>query len=91
MIRRTLPVVLALLVFGPHLFAAVPCETLSTLKLANTTITMAQVVEAGKFVAPVPARGAPRGDNADAELIGASAAMAAASNTVFMDASGVRD
>jgi feruloyl esterase len=42
-------------------FAAVPCETLSTLKLPNTTITMAQVVEAGKFVAPATPRGGARG------------------------------
>jgi len=55
---------LALLVFSPHLFAAVPCETLAMLNLPNTAITMAQVVEAGKFVAPAAPRGAPRGDNA---------------------------
>jgi feruloyl esterase len=66
MIRRTLPIILALLVFSPHLIAAVPCETLSTVSLPNTSITMAQVVEAGKFVAPPPPpRGAPRGDDAD--------------------------
>jgi len=68
MIRQTLPVILTLLVFSPRLNAAVPCETLSTLKLLNTTITMAQVVEAGKFVAPAAPRGAaPRGENADAD------------------------
>jgi len=67
MIQRTWLFLLALLVFTPHLLAAVPCETLSTLSLPNTTITMAQVVEAGKFVAPPPPpRGAaPRGDNDD--------------------------
>jgi feruloyl esterase len=68
MFRRTLPVILGFLVFSPQLFAAVPCETLSTLKLTNTTITMAQVVEAGKFVAPVAPRGAaPRGGIAEAD------------------------
>ncbi len=72
MIRRTLPVILTLLVFSPLLKAAVPCETLSTLSLPNATITMAQVVEAGKFVAPAPPRGAPRGENAaDADGRGA--------------------
>src|SRR5436190_15868561 len=74
MFRRLLPVTLALLVFSPRLFAAVPCETLSTLKLPNTTITMAQVVEAGKFVAPAPPRGAPRGENPDAVGRGDAAA-----------------
>jgi feruloyl esterase len=68
MIRRTLPAVLGLLVLGPHLYAAVPCETLTALKLPNTTITMAQVVAAGKFVAPPPPpRGAPRADDDDAD------------------------
>jgi feruloyl esterase len=73
MIRRTLPILLALLVFSPRLIAAVPCETLSTLSLPNTTITLAQVVEAGKFVAPPPPpRGAPRGDDtADDNVDGA--------------------
>jgi feruloyl esterase len=73
MIRRTLPVLLLFAVFIPlpDLSAAVPCETLSTLALPNTTITMAQVVEAGKFVAPPPpprqggGRGAAEGDPAD--------------------------
>lgn len=75
MIRRTLTVVvLALFIFAPDLSAAVPCETLSTLTLPNTTITMAQVVEAGKFVAPAPPRGAPRSDNAAADGRGAAAA-----------------
>src|SRR5678815_1831257 len=62
---------LAVALFASQGFAAVPCETLSTLTLPNTTITMAQVVDAGKFVAPAPARGAApaagaRGGNADA-------------------------
>ncbi len=81
MIRRMLPVVLALLVFSPRLFAAAPCESLLTLKLANTTITTAEVVEAGKFVAPVAARGAapPRGlDVAGRGGNGANAGAAAA-------------
>ena len=58
---------LTVLLFASLAVAAVPCETLSSLKLPNTTITMAQVVEAGKFVAPTPPRGAPRGENADAD------------------------
>ena len=53
---------LAIALFASHAVAAVPCETLSTLSLPNTTITMAQVVAAGQFVAPVaPGRGAREG------------------------------
>src|SRR5262245_275363 len=52
-------------------FAAAPCESLLNTKLDTTTITMAQVVEAGKFVAPAPPRGAapppPRGENEEAD------------------------
>jgi feruloyl esterase len=49
--------VLAVMIFSPHGFAAVPCEALLTITLPNTTITMAQVVEPGKFVAPARPRG----------------------------------
>src|SRR6187200_1691148 len=41
-----------LLVFQSIASAAVPCESLTGLKLTNTTITLAQSVEAGKCVAP---------------------------------------
>jgi len=51
--------------------AAVPCDTLSTLKLPNTTITMAQVVGAGAFVAPPrPGRGQPGGRGEEGEAGG---------------------
>ena len=53
---------LAIALLASPAVAAVPCETLSTLSLPNTTITMAQVVAAGQFVAPVaPGRGARAG------------------------------
>ena len=59
---------LSIVLFASLAGAAVPCETLSSLKLSNTTITTAELVEAGKFVAPGQARGAaPRGDNAAAD------------------------
>ena len=60
---------LSIVLFASLAGAAVPCETLSTLTLPNTTITMAQVVEAGKFVAPAATAGccARGGDDADAD------------------------
>jgi feruloyl esterase len=53
-VLMSLIAVLGVALFAPNSFAAVPCETLSTLTLPNATITMSQVVEAGKFVAPAP-------------------------------------
>jgi feruloyl esterase len=38
-------------------FAATPCESLASLKLSNTAITMATKVEAGKFASPTEGRG----------------------------------
>ena len=37
------------------MYGASPCESLSTLKLPNTTITMAEPVAAGAFTSPLPA------------------------------------
>ena len=62
---------LGFVVLASPAIAAAPCESLSTLKLANTTITMAQVVPPGQFVAPAaPGRGGQggRGGNAYATL-----------------------
>src|SRR5438874_13236509 len=42
---------------APGVASSATCESLSTLQLPNTTITMAQTVAAGSFVAP--ARGGP--------------------------------
>src|SRR6185295_3747390 len=36
-------------------FGASTCESLTTLKLKNTTITMAETVAAGAFTSPLPA------------------------------------
>src|SRR6185369_13878631 len=46
-------------------FATAPCDSLLKVNFDHTTITMAQVVEAGKFVAPAAPRSAapPRGEN----------------------------
>src|SRR5688572_23025862 len=41
-------------------FAATPCPELASLKLANTTITLAQIVSAGSFTPPAGARGGPQ-------------------------------
>jgi feruloyl esterase len=62
---------LTLVLLSSQALAAVPCETLSNLTLRNTTITTAQVVAAGQFVAPaVTGRGGRggRGGNAYASL-----------------------
>jgi feruloyl esterase len=62
---------LTLVLLSSQALAAVPCETLSNLTLPNTTITTAQVVAAGQFVAPAaPGRGGRggRGGNAYASL-----------------------
>jgi pimeloyl-ACP methyl ester carboxylesterase len=40
------------------IFAATPCESLTALQLANTTITSAKMVGAGEFTLPSPGRGA---------------------------------
>jgi feruloyl esterase len=53
--------------FSSKVFAAVPCESLAALKLSNTTITVAQSVGPGQFVAP-GGRGGGRGGNAYANL-----------------------
>jgi feruloyl esterase len=42
----------ALVVFSSTAFAAVPCESLKTLVLPNTTITLAERVGPGQFTAP---------------------------------------
>jgi feruloyl esterase len=73
-VRISLIAVFAVALFVPQGFAAVPCETLSTLKLPNTTITMAQAVEAGKFVAPAPPPRGTGGGGAGARGGGAGAA-----------------
>jgi len=39
------------------LVAATACESLTSLKLPNTTITLAQTVAAGAFTPPPPANG----------------------------------
>ncbi|HXD74730.1 MAG TPA: tannase/feruloyl esterase family alpha/beta hydrolase [Vicinamibacterales bacterium] len=54
------------LVATAHVANAATCEELSSLSLPNTTITIAQPVARGQFVAPVQARG--RGNNPFAEL-----------------------
>ena len=46
---------------------AAPCESLRTLSLPNTTITSAQLVAAGPYVAPAPQQGEARA--ADAVLV----------------------
>ncbi|MDE3198112.1 MAG: tannase/feruloyl esterase family alpha/beta hydrolase, partial [Acidobacteriota bacterium] len=45
------------LCFTGLLFAQSPCENLANLKLANTRVTLAQVVEAGAFAPPANPQG----------------------------------
>jgi feruloyl esterase len=54
-------------VFLPHVFAAVPCESLATFKLSNVTVTLAQTVAPGAFTAPA-GRGRGGGPNPYANL-----------------------
>src|SRR4030095_9498867 len=51
----------AVLLFASRAFAATPCESLTSLKLSNTTITLAQSVGAGQFTAPGGRGGGARG------------------------------
>ncbi len=56
------PIVLfAFLSFVPQLAAAVPCESLASLSLPNTTITSAQTVAAGKYTPPAASGGGQAG------------------------------
>jgi feruloyl esterase len=55
------------LFIAPNAFAA-PCESLATLKLPDTTVTMAQVVQAGQFSTGAAAGGRGGGGNAYADL-----------------------
>ena len=48
---------LAAVLYASHAYAAVPCESLASTALPNSTITMAQVVAAGTFVVPAAPRG----------------------------------
>ncbi len=50
-----LAVLLAALIGGRTLTATAPCESLASMTLPNTTITLARIVEAGAFTPPVPA------------------------------------
>ena len=51
---------LALLVFNrSHVVAAAACESLTSLSLPNTTITLAESVGSGHFTPPATGRGAP--------------------------------
>jgi feruloyl esterase len=55
--RGPAPLVLAALVFAGTASAAASCESLSSLKLQDTTITAAEAVAAGAFAPPAPAGG----------------------------------
>jgi hypothetical protein len=69
MTRPSLFAILAMMLLASPALAAVPCESLSTLKLSNTTITLAQSVNAGQFTAPGGRGGGARGGgNAFANL-----------------------
>src|SRR4051812_41742034 len=66
--RSTFVVVLfvALLALAiPAIAAAAPCESLASLKLPATTITLAQAVEAGKFEVPAAGGRGARGGGAN--------------------------
>ena len=52
---------LALCCLAPVPVPALPCSALPSLRLENTTITSAELVDSGKFVAPVMVRGASSG------------------------------
>ena len=54
-------VLLATVAHAQSSTAATPCERLASVTLPNTTITLAQLVEAGAFTPPAPASGAPAG------------------------------
>ncbi len=62
--------VAAAVVFASSAMAAQPCESLSSLKLQNTTVTAAEAVAAGAFAPPANAggRGKGRGGNPYANL-----------------------
>lgn len=64
---RIRSLILSFLVASPAL-AAVPCESLSSLKLTNATITTTQSVAAGQFTQPGARGGARGGGNAYASL-----------------------
>ena len=71
MLKSTLFYLPAILLFALQATAAQPCESLTTLNLPNTTITLAQTVAPGAFTVPVaPGRGGRggRGGNAYANL-----------------------
>src|SRR5262245_13139927 len=67
-------IVLAVVFVTAHPAAAASCESLATLSLPHTTITLANVVDAGTFVQFPPARGgAPAPPPAQARGAGAGA------------------
>src|SRR5690242_16750349 len=53
---RTITLLLMIAAFGiAPVFGVSTCESLTALKLKNTTITMAETVAAGAFTSPLPA------------------------------------
>ena len=71
MLKPTLLTLPALLLLALQATAAQPCESLTTLNLPNTTVTLAQTVAPGAFTVPAtPGRGGRggRGGNAYANL-----------------------
>jgi feruloyl esterase len=80
-------VVLAALIGGRALTAAASCESLSSMTLPNTTITLARFVEAGAFVPPVSVgTTAPQGPAAPPVPAGASAPRGPAAPTAAAQA-----
>src|SRR5436190_6215520 len=59
MMVRHIALALAAVALASPALAATPCAELKSLKLANTTITLAEPVAAGPFVQPGRAGGAP--------------------------------
>jgi len=57
--------IVAVFLISSHALAAVPCESLSSLKLSNTTINVAQSVDAGQFTQPGGRGGGARGGGAN--------------------------
>jgi feruloyl esterase len=72
---RHLALAAAALALGSPALAATPCADLKSLSLPNVTITLAQDVPAGPFVAPAPA-GAPAGRGAGPAAAAPAAAPA---------------
>jgi feruloyl esterase len=75
MVRHTALALVGLALASPA-FAATPCTDLKSLKLANTTITLAEPVAAGPFVPPGRAAGPPPAAAAPAGRGGAPATPA---------------